>query len=436
MVMTVREWLRGIKWLHRLHTWYYRVLFRPAVEFLQCLLFCPVLRIRYGKQCRRIRKKSEGGRIRVLFPISNLAKWKMQSLFDLMAKTSGFEPVMALTIMDVENDLSDEDKRARIRQMEVYFGAKGMGYVVAYDTLAGAALSFRRFTPDIVFYQQPWLIAKCQEPIRVSRYALTCYVPYFVQNYGALDMDCLLVFHRMLWRYFILNESWAKEFMKAQGLLRSGKVLGAGHPMLDTLADTWADSPGDGCVIYAPHWSCRTGERYSTFLDNGREMLALAQRHPEVRWAFKPHPTLRKVLVTDGWMTQCEVDAYYDAWASIGETCYDGDYLQLFKNSKAMITDCASFLVEYACTGKPIIHLISSDVKYRPHPISEALFSSYYQARNWEGFEKHFERVVLGGDDFRREERLAKVRELRLRDNCAAHNIINYLESVFEGADD
>lgn len=427
--------LRRIEWLHRLHAWYYCMIRRPFAEFVQCLWFCPIVRYRYRKQLACVQDKFGGKKIRVLFPISNLAKWKMQSLFEAMQQSAHYEPLMALTIMDIENALSIEGKRARIQQMRAHFAGKGMGCVDAYDFENGCAIPFDRFAPDIVFYQQPWRIADVQHPKSVSQYALTCYVPYFVQNYGALDMDCLLVFHRLLWRHYILNEDWAKEFVKAQGLLRAGTVVGVGHPMLDAFGNVGGARCVNECVIYAPHWSCHTGECFSTFLENGKEILMLAQRHPEIEWVFKPHPTLRKVLVGNGWMSEREVADYYDAWERIGTACYSGEYLELFERSKALITDCASFLVEYACTGKPIIHLISSDAKYKPHPISEALFSTYYQANDWDELERNFETVVLRGQDPQRDVRRGKVKEMRLCGNNAAKNIVDYLDGVLGGVD-
>ena len=160
-------------------------------------------------------------------------------------------------------------------------------------------------------------------------------------------------------------------------------------------------------------------------------MLLLAKAHPEIKWLFKPHPTLRYRLINGNLWSEKEVDAYYTEWEKLGASCYDGNYVSLFMKSYAMITDCASFLVEYACTGNPIIHLISSNAKYQPHPIAAKLFGSYYQAHNWDEFEKHFEDVVLKKNDYKKDERLAAVKDMRLIDNYAAKNILDYLDKVF-----
>lgn len=423
--------LRRIEWLHRLHAWYYCAIRRPFAEFVQCLWFCPIVRYRYRKQLVCVQDKFGGKKIRVLFPISNLAKWKMQSLYEAMRCSAHYEPLMALTIMDVENDLPIEGKRERLQQMRVHFVGNGMGCVDAYDFENGCAISFDRFAPDIVFYQQPWRIADVQHPKSVSLYALTCYVPYYVENYGILDMACASVFHRTLWIYFCQNEMWAEEFRRYQGRIRrAGEIVASGHPMLDLFSKGFAVPGMSGCVIYAPHWSCHVGECFSTFLETGETMLMLAKAHPEIKWVFKPHPTLRHTLINEGFWAAEKVDAYYSEWAKIGEVCTGGDYMSLFCSSRAMITDCASFLVEYACTGKPIVHLVPEKIKYPPHPISAGLFASYYQARSVDELESVFESVVLRGEDPKKELRLAKVREMNLCNNNAAKNIVNYLDGV------
>ena len=156
-------------------------------------------------------------------------------------------------------------------------------------------------------------------------------------------------------------------------------------------------------------------------------MLALALQHPELKWVFKPHPTLRVTLSKLNLMSKQEIDAYYRAWEDIAVVCYDGNYIDLFKQSRALITDCGSFLVEYACTGQPIIHLISEDPKFLPHPVSAALFKTYYQASSWETFIQHFNTVVLNHNDPLRERRLAKIKEMNLLGTNAAQNILNVL---------
>lgn len=425
---SIYKYLQSITWLRRLHQWYYsniRILIwdqwrRILLARVHYWLLLNKVRITYGKR-----------KLRVIFPVSNVAKWKCQSLYDLMQKSDKYEPIVALTPMDIEVDKSSEEQTEILEKNKKFFDERGCKWVVAYDPATRNYKKFSEFGADIVWYTQPWNIDVGQDAYKTSKHALTCYVPYFVQNYGGLDMDCEPMFHRMQWRHFTLSESWAKVFMEYQGRKRSGVVKGLGHPMLDNFYIHKDENHERRYVIYAPHWSCNTLERYSTFLKNGREILDLAKNHPEISWVFKPHPTLRNRLITGGLWPKDDVDAYYKEWESLGSSCYDGNYIELFQKSVAMITDCASFLVEYACTGNPIIHLVSSNAKYQPHPIAAKLFGSYYQAHNWDEFRNHFDRVILGGDDYKREERLAAVNDMRLLDNYAAKNILDYLDKEF-----
>lgn len=391
-----------------------------------------ILLHRYPALLRRISKKYGDSKLRVLFLVGNSAKWKMQTLFDYMRQSGKYHPFIALTIQDQETSYSREEKIEHLKKLRRYFEVRNMEVV---DAIAGEdshPVSLSEFTPDIVFYQMPWYIDESQSPFVVSKYALTCYVPYFVQNYGNLTMDCCEPFHRYLWRHFTLNNYWSKAFMDAQDSTtgRAGAVEGTGHPMLDTFERM--DSVGDGSVIYAPHWSCGVGERYSTFHKNWRRMFQFARDHSDVKWIFKPHPSLKKVVIDNHIMSPREVEEYYNAWEALGETCYDGDYLRLFARSSAIITDCGSFLVEYACTGKPIIHLVSDEMLFKPHPVAQMLFDTYYSVHNWEEFCRTFDDVVVRCNDYKREIRQKTVSDMNLIGENAAQNIVECLDRNFK----
>ena len=98
--------------------------------------------------------------------------------------------------------------------------------------------------------------------------------------------------------------------------------------------------------------------------------------------------------------------------------------------SRAMITDCGSFLTEYACTGKPIIHLVSSTAKLKPLKPSADLYATYYQVHNVKELDEALDSVVVKALDPNRERRLTKVREAGLLDNYAAQNIMDELENL------
>ena len=142
---------------------------------------------------------------------------------------------------------------------------------------------------------------------------------------------------------------------------------------------------------------------------------------------FKPHPTLKQMLQHPKIMTEPEIEAYWNDWDKLGVACYDGNYVDLFLQSKAMITDCASFLTEYPCTGHSIIHLCSSNRKLKTMEPSKRLFSTFYQAHNEEEMWRWFDEVLIKNQDSNRAERLAAVEAAGLLKTDAARNIMDFL---------
>lgn len=398
---------------------------------LQCrhvIVENPTIRLNYVRALFRIRHKKEP--IRVLFLVSELSKWKAMEVFRLMQTSPDFEPILGLTIADRDWELTKDEQCEKHRQLTHYFAEQGINVVETFSIEDGHPYSIKQFKPDIVFYQQPWGIAKSQSPKSVSKIALTCYVPYFVPNYGFMEMDAKLRFLSTLFRYYTLNTQWVKLLKKAQlGCLRTTTYVASGHPMLDYFTENQSPIPRDGVVIYAPHWSIKhplnadNDEFYSTFLDNGEKILQYAQKHPEIKWAFKPHPTLRAVLQQEGIWGKERTDAYYAAWEKIGVSCYTGDYPKLFNQSRLMITDCASFLCEYASTMRPLIRLVSPNLGFQPIQEVQPLFNSFYNAHSFEELLQFLDTLIVDGKDPKRDERIQCATDYGLLESCAAAKI-------------
>lgn len=424
----IREYLKRISWLRGLHTfWYVRV-----VQVSERII--AVLRARHNYHARYATIRSVDGRkIRILFPLQELAKWKLQTVVEKLRDSKRFEPIVAFTIADIWWNKSTDEITDEYERIRVYFGKHHIECVSACDILRKRVLSFQQYQPDVVFYQQPWRYDSIQMPVTVSKYALTFYVPYYTPNYSCIELECGLLFHRTLFRYFVLNDNYAQDYRNYLGneIGCAGDFVSVGHPMLDQIAfDGGVNCKGT--VIYAPHWSFPHAnnvnkENYSTFLETGRVILKFAKDHPEINWAFKPHPTLRLALLWSKAWSQDEVEKYYNEWAEVGEVCATGSYLELFAKSRAMITDCGSFLTEYACTGKPIIHLISSSCKVPYGKALRPLYMTYYRSTNVDELNSLLNEVIANGNDFRKDERHRALAQAGVMNSRAAENIVNYM---------
>ena len=123
-------------------------------------------------------------------------------------------------------------------------------------------------------------------------------------------------------------------------------------------------------------------------------------------------------------MTKEEILAYRKEWANIGLVSLNGDYIEMFMNSKAMITDCGSFETEYFLTKKPLIHL-KSDIEPTPfNPAVQKIVDSCYEAQDFDELEKILDEVVIKNNDYKINDRKKVYKELGYENNYAAKNIL------------
>lgn len=389
----------------------------------------------YARTLERIRQYPSSRKIRVLFFVDSTSKWKAQSLYEALERTSDFEPLIALSVSATDARADREGMVAKLDDDESFFRGLGDRCVRAYDPRTGRASPLAEFEPDVVFYQEPNVFFPEQVVWRTMERALCCYIPYSIEMLGEhREYQCANWFHQLMFARFALNAADA-EFVRAAAPCRhcAGDVVASGHPVFDAYAPLTDGSRGtDGFVIYAPHFSFAVpGQRrfmvISSFLENGRRILDYAKVHPEMKWLFKPHPRLRAELEATGGWTKAEVDAYYAEWERLGVGYYSGDYLRLFEQSRAMITDCGSFCAEYPATGKPLIRLIPAAYDYPIRSAFAPLMASLYEVRGEREMLDAFAMVLERREDPKRAQRLAAVRAMGLEPGAAAKHIVDFL---------
>jgi hypothetical protein len=395
-------------------------------------------RQRYARVLHRIRRKPKDERVKVLFIVCEIAKFKCQTLFEAMRRDGRFEPIIVLSAWNVQALHTDEELDMEFAEAERFFDRLGFNHVRTVLTHPRRFIPLDKFEPDVVFFSEQWAPRGRQDPESVSKFALMCYVPYFVPNYGDIDTDCHNPTQEFSWRYYALDRRWAALYRAACSRWTTVmEFIPAGHPGLDYAFHARGRLSQGDKVIYAPHFSFPIEGRpwkltwkWGTFNWNGREILAYAEKHPEQHWVFKPHPLLRESLVETGLMTKDESDEYYARWERLGEVCYDSDYKGLFLVSRAMITDGGTFLTEYGATGKPIIHLICPDNVLKPLPPSKIVYDTYYDVHDLDEMYSIFKMVLEEGRDPARDRRLAGIKKAGWGAVDAAANIVTDLAMV------
>jgi len=387
-------------------------------EYLKCAQ-------RYLRRIKQIKEKiKRGEKVRVAFYVND-TKWKCQNLFDLMKKSKDYDPFVLVARTCGKKEAQTEKE---LEDIVKFFEERNMPVYRIYKPNKKAPIAIKKFKPDIVFYSRPWGIAKGHNIKSVSKSALTAYVPYFISNSSA-ELEANGKFQNRLWKYYILNEDLRREY--AQCMANQGRNLAVvGYPLMETYIGYQPSDKRQNYVIYAPHWSVgETKLKYATFDWSGPYMLEFAQKHPEIKWVFKPHPILKKTLVNTKHMTEEEVDKYWDAWDKIAIKYEGPEYLDLFKQSKALITDCGSFLAEYMPTQNPVILLRSKSAS--PYNfLGQKVTKYYYSVWNVDELSEKLKTIVMGNEDPWKKERLSMLDSLKLITN-ASENIISDLNKTF-----
>lgn len=414
-----------------------RQIFRRLCASIENRKSTKVVQARYPKVLKKVTVNKKHN---IIFLVNEISKWKYQSLYESMKNSDNYNPVVVLTIADIQKNLDIKSKRSIIERNTIFFKNKGIEVVLKYDLLADEALGLSDLEPDVVFYQQPYNLPKVQSPEVVSKYALTAYVPYYLPDYRNFELDCGYDFHHKLFRFYVLNDELKQEYERYLSDINEyyGNFRAVGHPMLD-LFNKKENVENKDYVIYAPHWAIASKKNenninISTFDKNGELILKFAQNHPEINWVFKPHPTLKTALGRIGWSTE-SIENYYNEWKKIALVSYDSDYVDLFLASKAMITDSGSFLLEYFVTGKPLIHLIAESACNMPYKQLNKCFNSFYKVYDNQELEECLSEIILRNQDNKFNERKKLLEESKFLEENAANNIIKDLDCVFKEAE-
>ena len=382
----------------------------------------------YEKVLNCLKEKIGKEKINVIFYSNELQKWTYNSLYKEFEKSEYFEPLVVITPLKRIPDAEKENEMSK--QYDFY---KNLGCKVEYGYKNNEYLNLKNLNPDIVFYQQMWDVPDINKPAEVSKYSLTAYCPYGSQI-AEYKSSYKQNFHKYLWLYICENDLNIKRFESyKKGNSRNCKSFG--YPKLDVYIEKrnsdgskYWKNPEKIKIIYAPHHSFgKSNLNLGTFIQNGKFILELAHKYSDkTTWIFKPHPRLKFILEHDKLMNKKEIEKYWEEWDTIGKVCEDGDYWDIFTSSDLMITDCASFLIEYLPTGKPLLRLINKNAlalnEFAMHFISQ-----YYNSHSNEELEKLFVDLAINKNDPKREERKKLISELIDFNEPSAVKIMNYL---------
>ena len=95
-----------------------------------------------------------------------------------------------------------------------------------------------------------------------------------------------------------------------------------------------------------------------------------------------------------------------------------------------MITDCGSFLTEYAVTGKPIVHLLSSNNSLASIEFLRPLYDSYYKVHNVNELHCILNSLILHGIDEKADVRKSELKRIKIVDTTpSSYRILSFLQN-------
>lgn len=364
----------------------------------------PRARIRQFLNIRRIRRKEK---VNIVFLVSSLSMWRFQRLYELLQQ----DPRIDVGIVVYPFPGPEESQKNDVDNLLRFFSDKGVPFLNLYGEPSPGKILKERKKPDILFYPQQYNYLYGND--LDGHYfddTLICYIPYalVVFREAWLDRNRL---NEVAWRIFYPSEERRQQALPV--LYNKGRNIRiTGDPVFDSFsalgcsAEAW--KPQDKQkkrIIWAPHFSLQEANllHRTSFQWLSAAMLSIANRHKEqIQFSFKPHPRLYKVLCEMPEWGPLRTEAYYRQWAEGENTQLDvGPYVDLFKESDAMIHDCGSFTAEYLFTKKPVLFTAKdlSAICVQLNQLGLDAIKAHYVCDSEQGVETFIEEVVLGGDD-------------------------------------
>lgn len=401
------------------------------------------LRINISKKLISLKFKL-GGKVRICLITTRPATWNYNYLYKILQKDPRFEPI-ALIAPEAwyGQDVLDDFLKNTMQEL----AQNNIFAISGWDYKKNKPINFRKkVKPDIIFYSDFF------KPHYFDEFYITKYPDKItmLNEYGFSVMQdektCNFELNNLVDIYFRPTE---KHLEMAQKLMNNkGKnVKVVGHPKLDAMFDknyipqqVWKpqEKPKKR-IIWAPHHSYKMPANMycnNAFWEIYDFMFEIAEQYKDkVQFAFRPHPIL-KSTAEKRWGKEW-TSSYYKKWNEIENGQYfDGNFIDLFMESDAMIMDSCSFMAEYTAFDKPLFHTVTKTTRINMNDFGKELYKYCYKTETElkEDIIKFIENDVLDGNDYLAESRHKFVQKYlgKVNGKMASENIydeiVKYLE--------
>ncbi|MBT5491794.1 hypothetical protein HOK00_05815 [bacterium] len=319
------------------------------------------------KHQQLIKEKKDKKKLKVVFLAIHKSVWKVDPVFKKMLEDPYFEP---LILVCPYTPYGDERMWEDMKNTYEYFENKGYPLLSSYNKDEKSWIQLNEINPDIVFFTNPHNLTRKEYYEDAYMNYLSCYVPYHhevVTNEEQFNQN----FHIAQWKIFASHKA-SLDIYKNISVTKAQNVLVTGYPSMEifleklnnnSFENPWKNKDDRLRIIWAPHHSVELNQNvpYSNFLNHSNLFVELAEKYKnKIIICFKPHPMLKVKLYNHPNWGKEKTDNYYSYWKSNEFTqINEGEYIDLFCSSDAMIHDSGSFLAEYLYMKKPVLFNLS-----------------------------------------------------------------------------
>lgn len=360
----------------------------------------------HQKALKRVKEKFRKGEpLNVVFFALDSSIWKFDCLYKLLEEDNRFNPI--ILVCPIVN-YGHEYMINKMDECYDYFQKKDYNMIKSYDSQENKYIDAKSLNPDIIFYTNPYKgLIDDRYYITNFREYLTGYVNYFF-NSTKYSWSNSLLLHKLVWKYFLENEKLKNLALHHQGY-NNPSILVTGYPIFDQITtgkedcDLWKiKDPSVKRIIFSPHHTIEDDTdinqmvKFSNFFKYYDFIQKLAIKYKDkIQIVFKPHPLLKPKLYQHKDWGKKRTDEYYDFWVDNSNTnLCEGEYIDLFSSSDAIIHDCNSFTAEYLVTGKPALYLSDFNHESQLNDFGKEMLSVYYIGKNKEEIESFILDVI------------------------------------------
>lgn len=369
-----------------------------------------------------------GSKIKVGFVVQYPSCWdKQQPVFEAMLHNSRFDVCLICTAdFDMVAFKLDEDHtpldyyKSRYPDVKIY-DFRGDKTAMLKDIYSLDYLFYDR-------YYSHYLPAELR-PKKASKYNKICSIPYTSNLWNFYSHE--IKFLRYLYMYFAQDRETEEYFNHVLGL-RHRKFVYKGYPIFETVNKKKRIKNDKLTILWTPRWSYDPMLGGSHFLEYKDAFINLAKEYP-VKLIFRPHPLMWDNFLSNGIMTQDEIDEYKQRLKENGIVEDKNTLIEdTFRETDVLISDLSSVFTMYGTTGNPMIYCPAG--KNNLSGFMQRVVDASYVAESWDDVRTAIEKLLNGQDDKKATRELFLEHEFGNTSDIS-QRILNYVIKDYDGTE-